>query len=1028
MHFKIELKSSKPRVFIFLLSITFAIKGIALDHFWDKVQTGNYNDPANWTDVSGNPLGTIPSPTDNVFLTNADAGHITVIFPAGTTFFANNFYAENATLIFQGSNLNPLFIQVHGDLTFESNVITTYNVPHVNKWSINGPGFKDEHLIDTKNIDLNDLTFDVEGVALNVKSPLTVNATFRFYKGVLLAESTQITVGSMFVGVPGYSSDNALIKDLYLDNSIIICTNLFYSKYNNTGAVTLHGNHTISSPRFFLDDIHLDHAILTNFDPPLDRDELNMDVRNPIINHLEIDNEFLTRIAGSMTINNLLEIIQPGKTIEFSTFENWAYFNELTINGSVTTPPGGPCNLLTMFTIKNENDYFFKRTIGTVTFPRALIHNIKTTGGASFNVTSGKVIGSNAYWNATLNTTSTTYYWVDGSGNWFDAGHWSLQTKTLNNPGACVPRAVDNVIIDDFSFDGSGQEILMDYSIGTKCQDFTWISNPNNGAVTLYKPFGYTQGTKPHVNTGSFTIGPQAVFNTNAAAQLYQIWLDGQGDINIQNNLPGLYLYFKGSGSIFNIDHDLNLDEILSIDGGTFNTNNHDIYARSIQGADGEKTFNLGTSHIESDSLVRLCSNEFSPTTINGSQASVKAKVLQHKPTPLKQIELNNSLLLNLTYDFFAEKLILSGEGIVRNSFDSISVDSLILGNNAKLEIGTNSGAGLRVNYGIRGPGNSLPQASIKSTSSSIKMEMKTVNNLCILGKIALEGVQAVGGTIFHAPESIDIGNNQGINFSPNTFSGNLYWIGFTNEFDPLPNWSNISGGCPTNLTSLKNADTLVVDQYGYHEDDTLFVNNNVSIANISFRGVDKDIFLKLNALFFTGSISLTDLKVEFLGNDGGVGLQTLMRVNQFLDISKGGKFYFENVNMEMGNNYDEYQKPVIGLTKTAGFFDPLIICRGNSTLKILGTSHNTSIQTLKFGPNTGANLSLADFIIVNQSPYNMHFDFRNTKVNSFTIDAPGTIYKDYIFESNLRFKTSLIVQDGNLVIQPGVVIKHENF
>ena len=93
-------------------------------------------------------------------------------------------------------------------IIFESNVTTTYVNSNVNKWSLVGPGNADIHSIDTKNIDLDDLTFDIDGIMMDIKSPLLVSSTFRFYKGVLTANSQKITTGSMFVGYPGYNNDN----------------------------------------------------------------------------------------------------------------------------------------------------------------------------------------------------------------------------------------------------------------------------------------------------------------------------------------------------------------------------------------------------------------------------------------------------------------------------------------------------------------------------------------------------------------------------------------------------------------------------------------------------------------------------------------------------------------------------------------------------------------------------------------------------------------------------------------------------
>ncbi len=1008
-------------IIVYLLINTDAF---SLDYYWNT-NSGNYNDPANWVDDNGNPIGSLPSASDNVFITKV-AG-TTVNFPAGGTYYANHLQVQDATLNFLGTNVSNVSFFIHGNIEFVSGVTTNYTARFVNKWEIVGiPNSGNTHQLDTKGVDLDDLTFDNENVILSLKSPLTISSTFRFYAGIMLAENEQINVGSMFVGFPGYNSNNFIGKELYLDGSIINCSRQFYCKFNDPGVVEYFGNYTIYSSRYFLDEGNYDHLVLTNYDSPFNRDSLSMDVKNPIISHLEIDNDFLTRIGGSMTISSLFEVNKPGKTIEFSTFENFALYNVLTINGNVSLPSGGLCNELTTFTIKNENDYFFNRNSGIVTFSGAFINNIKTSGGGTFRISNGEVVGTTSFWSVINHATPQTYYWVNNSGNWFDPSHWSRVSKVLNNPNGCIPGPIDNVIIDENSFNLGSQEILLDYSKGTSCHDLTWIENPNDAKIKLYKPLGYTKGIKPHVTTGSFIIGPDALFEANPGAQLYQLWFIGNGIINIQNNLPDVYLYFKGNESFFSLDNDLILDEIFTFDGGTLNTNGHDIIVRSFQGADGMKTYNLSNSHIESDSLLRFCSNEYSPTIIYGDQASVKAKSLQHNTDFIKQIELTNNSNKNYSYDIHAGKVIFSGTGRTTISFDSLSVDSLVFTNSAILEIGTNSGAGLRVNKGIRGPSGASPEATIQSTSGTIKMTMEASRNICIKGNVAFEEVEALSGHIYHAEAGLDNGDNTGISFTPNIYTGKIFWNGYEGNFQELANWSNIPGGCATDLTSIKNADSLIIDEKGYNEDDTIFVNQNLSVSNLAFRGENKDLFLRISNDFSTSSISVADMKVEFLGDDEGVGTQQLLRVSKNLKIDNQGKFYFENLNMEMGNSYPNYTKPVIGLWNTGGF-DPLIICRGNSTVKILGTSYDLRNATVYFGPNTGANLTNADFIIANQSPYGMKFDFQNFKVNSFTIDTPTDLNRDYIFTSDLRFR-ELNFDDGNIIIETGVELREESF
>ena len=57
-------------------------------------------------------------------------------------------------------------------------------------------------------------------------------------------------------------------------------------------------------------------------------------------------------------------------------------------------------------------------------------------------------------------TYSADYYWVNGSGNWNDATHWSL-TSGGSSAGS-IPGENDNTIFNDFSFS----------------EDFHWFTLP----------------------------------------------------------------------------------------------------------------------------------------------------------------------------------------------------------------------------------------------------------------------------------------------------------------------------------------------------------------------------------------------------------------------------------------------------------------------------------------------------------------------------------------------------------------------
>jgi hypothetical protein len=70
-------------------------------------------------------------------------------------------------------------------------------------------------------------------------------------------------------------------------------------------------------------------------------------------------------------------------------------------------------------------------------------------------------------------TTSKTFYWIGGNGNWSDVAHWSHST---GGPSAnAIPTSDDRVIVDENSFSGGGEETIS-LDVNASCKAFTWLT------------------------------------------------------------------------------------------------------------------------------------------------------------------------------------------------------------------------------------------------------------------------------------------------------------------------------------------------------------------------------------------------------------------------------------------------------------------------------------------------------------------------------------------------------------------------
>lgn len=114
----------------------------------------------------------------------------------------------------------------------------------------------------------------------------------------------------------------------------------------------------------------------------------------------------------------------------------------------------------------------------TNTVENCRISNLTITGNTPYNATSSIDAGGNTGWNITGGT-GTTYYWVDGSGNWYDLSHWSLNSGgTGGGVGVCIPTPFDNVIFDDNSGFAPGYPtVTVDKT--AYCDSMSWLGTTN---------------------------------------------------------------------------------------------------------------------------------------------------------------------------------------------------------------------------------------------------------------------------------------------------------------------------------------------------------------------------------------------------------------------------------------------------------------------------------------------------------------------------------------------------------------------
>ena len=171
-----------------------------------------------------------------------------------------------------------------------------------------------------------------------------------------------------------------------------------------------------------------------------------------------------------------------------------------------------------------------------------------------------------------LNTAPRIVYWVgQNGGDWTDPNNWA--DASGGAPGACLPRAIDNVVFDDNSFSGGGPAIIQSggipiivnsfdyaYSGGTpvifNLPELQIVAHEANG---LPKVSGFTMTEAPL----GFNVPKVIMQGTDQAGTTPDV-TDVQ-IINVTNQVGINNLCLRGSSSDLNVPPEVHLEQDLLV-------------------------------------------------------------------------------------------------------------------------------------------------------------------------------------------------------------------------------------------------------------------------------------------------------------------------------------------------------------------------------------------------------------------------------------------------------------------------------
>ena len=149
----------------------------------------------------------------------------------------------------------------------------------------------------------------------------------------------------------------------------------------------------------------------------------------------------------------------------------------------------------------------------------------------------------------------------------------------------------------------------------------------------------------------------------------------------------------------------------------------------------------------------------------------------------------------------------------------------------------------------------------IESSTYGKQSILKQLTSSSFINYTAFKDIKFDFSTSIIATNSVDLGNNAGLNFQARQ-TKNFFWVGGTGNWSDVSHWSNMSGGSSINcLPSL--ADNVFFDSKSFNQpNQTVTADLAItSFKNMSWEGaVNTPIFLGKNDIRIYGSIKLIPL------------------------------------------------------------------------------------------------------------------------------------------------------------------------
>lgn len=607
-------------------------------------------------------------------------------------------------------------------------------------------------------------------------------------------------------------------------------------------------------------------------------------------------------------------------------------------------------------------------------------------------------------YSTTATTTSRSFYWIGGTGNWNDPTKWSLagsggapQTAT-----GCLPNYNDDVYFDANSFTATGQTVTIGTAASTTnmayARNVYWTDPSNEGKLT-----GGTLNINGSTDfSGSTGIGSALVYV-------------GSGNHTVKSgstSYTSTSIQFFGTG-VYTLVDDLIAtlaNTRISVFAGTFNSNGKSITATGFSSVSLPSTASNTRNINFSNSTITLLGNsnsgfqtfvlempylnsfDASGSTIRFTNSNPVAVVFAinsytNDPTrmllntlkfnnieftgPLATANLSNTGILN----FEANNITFAGNASITQinnaaASHKVGTYNLAAGKTYSFNASTNASSVVyTVLNGINtnSIGSCSPKVNIQSATTGARVKFFKATLPFDVNNAVLKDINATGVTM-SVPGGIDQGNNLNVNITPNP-SQNFYWVGGSGNWNDASHWSiGVSGGNPA-VTNVDNCIPSITDDVFFDgnsfsaNNQTVTIDNDANCRNMlwdSAAGTRTPIFAGVTGLNLNtyGTVTLaTGMTFPFTGSWNMRGSSLATNANA---ITTNGVAVRSLLTLNGGGRYDLIDNFTsnVSIRFTLGqfFTNSKNITAGALNLQVIGTNIadiSNSVITLNSADNT---------------------------------------------------------------------------